>query len=151
MDVDKPDFAVVIPLENNGFHLVEQYRYPIGRRSWEFPSGSLPAGHTGTPVEAAAVELAEETGFTAGRLDELGYLHCANSTTGEGFHIFLATELTPGEPHREATEQDMRQQWFSRAQVEQMLLDGTITDGPTASAYLLLTLRNRVPDQPSTA
>jgi hypothetical protein len=34
--VERRDFAVVVPVERDGFWLVEQYRYPIGRRSWEF-------------------------------------------------------------------------------------------------------------------
>lgn len=139
--VEKPDFAIVIPLENDGFHLVEQYRYPLGQRSWEFPAGAFPHGVTGSPEEMAAAELVEETGFTADRLERLGYLHCANSVTGEGMHVFLATGLTPGKPHRETTEQDMRQQWFPRAELERMLRDGTITDAPTLAAYLLLSLR----------
>ena len=80
--VDKPDFAVVIPFERDGFHLVEQYRYPVGARSWEFPSGSFPAGVTGTPEEMAAAELSEETGFSAARLDKLGYLHTSTSQPG---------------------------------------------------------------------
>jgi hypothetical protein len=28
--IEKADFAVVIPAENDGFHLVEEYRYPMG-------------------------------------------------------------------------------------------------------------------------
>jgi len=32
--VQKRDFALVIPAEDDGFHLVEEYRYPIGRRTW---------------------------------------------------------------------------------------------------------------------
>jgi 8-oxo-dGTP pyrophosphatase MutT (NUDIX family) len=138
--VDAHDFAVVIPLDDDGFHLVEQYRYPLRARSWEFPSGSFPAGVTGTPEELAAAELAEETGFTAGRLERLGHLNPANAMTGQTGHVFLATELTPGEPRREATEQDMRQRWFPRAEVERMLRGGVITDGPTLAAYLLFTL-----------
>ncbi|OLF15223.1 ADP-ribose pyrophosphatase [Actinophytocola xanthii] len=141
--IDKPDFALVIPLEDDGFHLVEQYRYPLGRRSWEFPSGAFPDGRSGAPEELAVAELAEETGFTAGRLERLGFLHSANAMTGEGVHVFLATDLTPGEPNREETEQDMRQQWFSRADVERMLRDGVITDGPSLAAYLLFTLSRR--------
>jgi hypothetical protein len=89
----------------------------------------------------AAAELAEETGFAAERLEELGYLHCANGMTGEGCHVFLATDLPPGEPNREETEQDMRQQWFPRTEVERTLRDGIITDGPSLAAYLLFTLR----------
>lgn len=138
--VDKPDFALVIPMEDDGFHLVEQYRYTVQRRSWEFPSGSFPPGVTGTPEEMAAAELAEETGLRAGRFEELGYLHCANGVTGEGVHVFLATDLTRGEPNREQTEQDMLQRWVPRRELEQMLRDGTVTDGPSLAAYLLLTL-----------
>jgi hypothetical protein len=42
--VDKPDFSVVIPFGNNGFHLAEQYRYPLRRRVWEFPQGAFRPG-----------------------------------------------------------------------------------------------------------
>ena len=138
--IDKPDFAVIIPAENDGFHLVEQHRYPTGERSWEFPSGSFPQGKTGTPEELAKAELAEETGFTAGNLKKLGFLHLANAFTASGFHVYLATDLSPGKPHREPTEQDMHQQWFPRTELVHMLRTGTLTDGPTAAAYLLLTL-----------
>jgi 8-oxo-dGTP pyrophosphatase MutT (NUDIX family) len=138
--VDRPDISLVIPVENDGFHMVEQYRYSIGSRSWEFPSGSLARGETGTPEELAAAELSEETGFTAGGLTKLGYLHCANGTTGEGVHVFLATDLTAGEPHRETSEQDMCQSWFPRRELERMLREGVITDGPSVAAYLLLNL-----------
>lgn len=139
--IDAHDFAVVLPYDDGGFHLVEQYRYPVAARSWEFPSGSFPAGVSGTPEQLAAAELREETGFTAGRLAKLGQLNPANALTGQTCHVFLATDLTPGEPHREPTEQDMCQKWFPRHEVEQMLTTGTITDGPSMAAYLLLTLR----------
>lgn len=139
--VDKPDFALVLPMENDGFHLVEQYRYPVRGRSWEFPAGSFPKGVTGSPEEMAAAELVEETGLTAGRLEKLGFLHCANGMSGEGVHVFLATELVAGESRREASEQDMRQRWFPRVEVERMLREGVITDGPSMAGYLLLTLR----------
>ncbi|MCT2586355.1 NUDIX hydrolase [Actinophytocola sp. S1-96] len=139
--VDKPDFAVIVPMEDDGFHLVEQYRYTLGGRRWEFPQGAFPQGRTGTPEELAAAELAEETGFTADRLERLGYLNCAQGFTGQGYHVFLATGLTPGPARREVEEQDMRQRWFPRTEVERMLRDGEITDDSTLAAYLLLTMR----------
>ncbi|MEU7528491.1 NUDIX hydrolase [Saccharothrix sp. NPDC042600] len=141
--VEKPDFALVIPFEDDGFHLVEQYRYPIGVRSWEFPSGSFPDGVTGTPERMAAAELAEETGIRAGRWEKLGFAHCANGFATIGVHVFLATDLTRGETAREVTEQDMTQRWFPRAELERMVRDGLVTDAPTLTAYLLLTLRER--------
>lgn len=139
--VDKPDFALVVPLENDGFHLVEEYRYPIGKRRWQFPQGAFPNGVTGTPSELAAAELREETGFTAARWERLGYLNVAHGMTNQNYHVFLATDLTPGEPDREATEQDMRQEWFPRPEVEHMIRDGVLTDDSSLAAYLLLTLR----------
>lgn len=57
----------------------------------------------------------------------------------EDVHVFHATNLTAG-LQRESTEQDMRQQWFPRDQVERTLRDGVITDAPGVAAYLLLTL-----------
>lgn len=139
--VDKPDFALVLPYENDGFHLVEEYRYPLGARCWQFPQGTFAAGHSGTPEQLAAAELGEETGFSAARLDRLGYLKCAHGLTGQGFHVFLATGLTPGEPNREPTEQDMREQWFPRGEVERMIRDGVITDDSTLAGYLLFVMR----------
>ncbi|MEV7801896.1 hypothetical protein AB0O28_02980 [Microbispora sp. NPDC088329] len=37
--VVRPDFVLIVPEEDDGFHIVEEYRYPIGRRSWSFPQG----------------------------------------------------------------------------------------------------------------
>ena len=43
------NFALIIPAENGGFHLVEEYRYPLGRRGWSFPQGGFPHDESGTP------------------------------------------------------------------------------------------------------
>src|ERR1700747_3903673 len=59
--IEKHDFALVIPAENDGFHLVEEYRYPIGRRTWSFTQGGWPHGETGEPEELARLQLAQET------------------------------------------------------------------------------------------
>src|SRR5215469_4553662 len=109
--VDKRDFALVIPAENDGFHLVEEYRYPIGRRTWSFPQGGFPRGQSGSPEDLARLELIQETGLRASTLTKLGYLHCAHGITSQGGHFFVATGLTPGPADRETEEQDMRQAW----------------------------------------
>jgi len=143
--VEKPDFALVIPAENDGFHLVEEYRYPIARRTWSFPQGGFPPGSTGSPEELARMELAQETGFRAGSLTKLGFLHCAHGISNQGGHMYLATDLEPGEPDREPEEQDMRQSWFPRAQFEEMIAAGAITDDSSLAAYALLLIQERRP------
>ena len=73
--VEKPDSALVLPRWADGFWLVEQFRYPVGRRAWEFPQGSWGAGGPGgDQTELARRELAEETGLRAGTLRHLGHL-----------------------------------------------------------------------------
>ena len=141
--VEKPDFALVIPAENDGFHLVEEYRYPIRRRSWSFPQGGFPAGAAGTPADLARLELSQETGLRARELTPLGFLHCAHGTTDQGCHIFLATGLQPGTPDREPEEQDMRQQWIPRARFGDMVREGVITDDSTLAAFALLLLHEK--------
>jgi len=139
--IDKPDFALVIPAEPDGFHLVEQYRYPVGGRYWEFPQGTAAGGAVVAPQELARAELAEETGLRAGRLELLGHLYCAYGMSSQGFDVFVATELTQGPTAREASEQDMRQRFVSRDGFEELVRSGRITDDSTLAAYALLLMR----------
>jgi 8-oxo-dGDP phosphatase len=138
--IDKPNFALIIPVENDGFHVVEQYRYPTGRRMWEFPQGGFPEGRSGPPDELARAELEEETGFHAGSLRHLGFLFCAHSMTGQGYDVFVASDLTPGPARREDVEQDMRQAWMSRVEWESRIRRNEITDDSTLAAYSLFLL-----------
>jgi 8-oxo-dGTP pyrophosphatase MutT (NUDIX family) len=141
--VEKADFALVIPAENDGFHLVEEFRYPLGRRTWSFPQGGFPPGQAGRPEELARLELLQETGLRARRLAKLGSLNCAHGLTGQRGHIFLATGLEPGEPDREHEEQDMRQEWVSRPRFEEMISQDLITDSFTVAGYGLLLISER--------
>lgn len=141
--VDKPDFALIIPAQDDGFHLVEEYRYPIGRRSWAFPQGTFPQGRDGTPEELARMELAQEAGLHAGKMAYLGFLHCSHGTSGQGMHAFVATDCEAGMADREHEEQDMRHQWVSRTRFERMILGGHITDDSSVAAYTLLTFHER--------
>ncbi len=141
--IDRANFALVIPAEDDGFHLVEEFRYPIGRRTWSFPQGGFPHGETGTLEELAALELAQETGLRAGTLTRLGAASTAHGMCSQFGHYFLATDLVPGPPDREPEEQDMRQAWVSRAEFEQMAHDGRIVDNSSLSAYALLLIAER--------
>jgi 8-oxo-dGDP phosphatase len=143
--VEKTDFALVIPAENDGFHLVEEFRYPIGRRTWSFPQGGFPHGSTGSPEDLAKLELAQETGLRAKHMTKLGFLHCAHGITSQGGYFYLATGLEPGEPDRELEEQDMRQEWVPRVRFEEMIAKGLITDDSSLAAYALLLIQERRP------
>jgi 8-oxo-dGDP phosphatase len=139
--VDKPTAAVVIPLDGGRFHLVEQFRYAVGQRRWEFPMGTAPDRAELDPARLAAQELREETGLVAGRMELLGHLDIAPGMSSQREHVFLATELKAGDAAREHTEQDMRTRWFTTTELESMIRQGGIVDAQTLAAYLLLKLR----------
>ena len=137
--VDKPDFALVVPYENGGLHLVEQYRYPVRQRLWELPQGVW-GGPDADPLEVAAHELAEETGLRAGRLRHLGHLDLAPGLMTQEFDVWLATELTQGPTAREESEADMRHAFVSEAELRRMIRSGRFTDAPSLAGFSLLLL-----------
>ena len=138
--IDKPTYALVIARDGDRFHLVEQYRYPLGLRRWEFPQGVAPGLENSEPMELAERELREETGLRAEAMTLLGQLDVAPGMSSQRGWVFVATGITEGEHEREHEEQDMHSRWFSRAEVEQMMRDGEITCAQTIAAYALLLL-----------
>jgi 8-oxo-dGTP pyrophosphatase MutT (NUDIX family) len=140
--VEKSDFALIVPVDADGrLWLVEQFRYPVGQRLWEFPQGGWPehAG-AGDPVELARRELREETGLRAGSLRRLGHLYEAYGYSDQGFDVFLATDLEEGEAEPEPGEVGMRSGRFEPAEIEEMIRGGTLKDAPTVAAYGLFRL-----------
>ena len=141
--IDKPTYALVIARDGDRFHLVEQFRYPLGMRRWEFPQGTAPGQEESDPIQLANRELREETGLRATSMELLGMLDVAPGMSSQRGRVFLATGITEGEHDREHEEQDMHSEWFSRAQLEQMIRDGDITDAQSIAAWALLLLSER--------
>lgn len=144
--VHSADFVLIVPFDGERFHLVEQYRYPVGARLWEFPQGSVgePAGLE--PAQMASVELAEESGLQAERLELLGFLHHAYGRSTNGFHAFYATGLHSVDAHREVEEQDMRTGAFTPDELWALVADGRLTDAASLAALALL--QRRHPHEP---
>ena len=137
--VEKPDFVVIIPVEDDGrLYLVEQFRYLVKGRYWEFPQGSWEQIEGADPLEMARGELREETGLDAAEMTHVGHLFEACGYSNQGFHIFLATGLRHGDADREREEQDLVTQHFALSEVERMICDGQIKDATTVAALGLL-------------
>lgn len=116
----------IVPLAENGdTFLVGQFRYAHDQYSWEIPQGGGPKDLS--PLVGAQSELREETGLEAARWTYLGETHTSNSVTDEVGCIFLAEELTAGQPEPDGTERlrlwrlPLRQAWA-------MALSGEIPD-----------------------
>lgn len=140
--VEKPDFVTILPWENDGFWLVQQYRYAVGSREWEFPQGGWPQGHSGSPDELAAAELAEETGLHAQGWTRLGRLFAAYGYSTQAFDVFVATELTAGPSRHEHTEQGRVHRWFAINELRAMIRTGEFADSHSVAALALYDLDN---------
>ena len=128
----------VLPVEEEHVYLVGQYRYPLGRYSWEIPEGGCPEGED--PLEAARRELEEETGLRAERWEKMGEAHLSNSVSDELAVWYLATGLSQGQHSPEGTEQlsvrrvPLREAW-------RMAQAGEITDAISLLALMQYQLR----------
>jgi ADP-ribose pyrophosphatase len=145
--VEKPDFVVIVPVENDGsLHLVEQYRYPVGRRFWEFPQGSWEQVADADPLEVARGELREETGLDASQMTYAGHLFQGYGYATQGYHVFLAEGLCRGAAEREHEEQDLVTRLFSLPEVVRMIQAGEIKDATTVAALGLLRIKGALRD-----
>ncbi|MEO0361820.1 MAG: NUDIX hydrolase, partial [Pseudomonadota bacterium] len=146
--VTKPAFAVVAPLGEGKLHLVRQFRYPLGFATLEFPQGAAPDAMTGGGAiaveEVAHRELREETGLSAGRMERLGRIHPDTGLIDQTGEVFLAGDLTEGEPEREPSEADMTSEAFAVEEVLAMARREEITDAPTLAAIALLLLHRKL-------
>ncbi|WP_235961421.1 NUDIX domain-containing protein [Falsiroseomonas selenitidurans] len=142
--VEKVDFVTVVPVHADGsIQIVQQFRYPVGQRHWEFVQGMW--GPPGTdPAEAARHELLEETGLAAAEWIHGGFLNLAQGTMRQGYDIYLARGLTQGAAMPELEEQDLVTRAVTLAEFERMLRAGEILDATTVASFGLLRLKGLI-------
>lgn len=126
--VEFGNFALgaVAVAQNGDTFLVGQYRYTLDEYSWEIPEGGGAKGIS--PLESIQRELKEETGIEAGEWIDLGRLHLSNSVTDEVGRVYLARNLTLGEPAPDGDEV-IAVRRLPLAEAHEMCMDGRITDG----------------------
>jgi 8-oxo-dGTP pyrophosphatase MutT (NUDIX family) len=120
--------------------LVGQQRYAFDAWFWELPMGGAPQDEP--PLQAAKRELKEETGLSAQRWTRIMTLHPSNSITDEVGYVYLAEELTQGEPDFEETE-DLEIRRLPLAEAIAMVDAGEITDAISVAALLQVAARFR--------
>ncbi len=129
----------VVPIDEEGnTWLVGQYRYPLGRYSWEIPEGGCPQD-TDT-LATAQRELREETGLQAASWEKILECDVSNSVTDERAVLYLARNLCQGEWAPEDTEA-LRLRKVQLKEAIQMVLRGEIRDSLSVMALLAIVAR----------
>ncbi|WPR77605.1 NUDIX hydrolase [Algoriphagus sp. NG3] len=124
----------IIPIDKDmNTWLIGQYRYTLEEYAWEIPMGGGPLEED--KLESAQRELREETGLTAGKWTEMMTIHTSNSVTDEVGFVYLAEELSEGEPEFDETEVlKVRKLPFVGAL--EMVMNGEITDAISIAGIL---------------
>jgi len=139
--VDHPGSVVVIPrTSEKHVCLVEVFRAAVGKTLLELPAGTLDRSEP--PIEAATRELAEETGYRAGRIVSLGSFWMSPGILRERMHLFVADHLMAGPQALEPGE-DIRTREVPWDEAVAMCFDGRIEDAKSIAGILLEDRRQR--------
>src|SRR5215472_11354867 len=132
--IEKCDSAIVIAIDGDDVYLIEQYRYPVGMATLEFPQGSLERNDV-DPAVIAREELQAETGLVADTLEPLGVIYIAWGYADQKTYAFLATGLKQVPGHRDAEEHDLAVRKVSLAELQRLIRDNVIKDAQTMAAW----------------
>ena len=127
--------SAIVPLSDDGqVYLVQQYRYPIGRVTWEIPAGKREEGQT--PLSCAKAELDQETGLHADKWKKMTVFNPSNAFSTEFLHIYLAQGLKRG---KDSPDEDefLNIKKFPLEKVYRMIEKGQIQDAKTIIGLLM--------------
>ncbi len=132
--VRHPGAVVILPIvDAEHVCLIHSYRVAVKRWLLELPAGTLEPPIP--PIEQAARELTEETGFRARKLKHVHTFCMSPGILDEQMHFYVAEDLEAGSPERELGEQ-IDNRIFTWSEVDQLLRDGKIVDAKTLVALL---------------
>ena len=129
--VSHPVSVILLPLPDPGrVILVRQYRYAVDRWIWELPAGNVEPGED--PEAAALRECAEETGWTARRVERVGAFYPSPGYCDEVMIFYRLTELT--ETARLALDADevLEPRIFALDAARRLIAEGPVADMKSA-------------------
>lgn len=127
--------AAVVAVKDDGrLLMVRQYRNALDRETLEIPAGGLNGVDEPTDI-AAARELEEEAGYTAGKLELLISIRTTVAFCDEKIDIYVATDLKRSQQHLDEDE-FLDVETYTIEELVQMVYDCKIQDGKTVAALL---------------
>lgn len=114
--------------------LVKNDRYAVGQTLIEVPAGTLDPGES--PEATAARELAEETGYQAGRITRVADWFVSPGVMNERMYLYRCEDLTPG-PVSLQPDERLEPLIVAWDEAVQMVHDARIIDAKSMLAILL--------------
>jgi 8-oxo-dGTP pyrophosphatase MutT (NUDIX family) len=135
--ITAPDWINVVPLtESDEVVFVRQYRFGTESFTLEIPGGMCDPGEE--PLTAAVRELREETGYTAGEMTPLGFVHPNPALQNNRCHSYLARGLQSSGPPEPDEHEELEVSHVPLARVPDLIRDGAITHSLVVAAFHLL-------------
>ena len=132
--VRHPGAVAIVPILGDGrVVLIRQFRYAAGKAILEIPAGTLEKGEP--PLECAARELREETGYAAKELEPLLNCFMAPGYSDEVIHFFVARGLSVVGDDPEIDE-EITLELHSLEEVRRMIDENVIEDAKTIVGIL---------------
>ncbi len=126
--------AVVAVNNKKRILLLKQFRYAVGQVLWELPAGKLEQGED--PLACAKRELAEETGYGAGKWEHLSTFYTSPGFCSEIMFLYLASDLS--KDGRQADEDEFIEvRQIPLGQALKWIQGGKIKDAKTIAGILL--------------
>jgi ADP-ribose pyrophosphatase len=137
-----PDWVNVVPVTPDGkILLVAQHRHGTGVLSLETPGGLIDAGES--PLEAAARELREETGYTARSFRVLGSTDANPAFMTNRFTGVLAEDAVQTDPTAWDEHEELEPRLVDRDELESLLRRGLIRNTYTVLPLMWYLLEAR--------
>lgn len=118
--------------------LVEQYRYPVKGFTLEFPRG----GADSLDSEGAAIEVREELGQPANRLEQIGTIYADTGLLSTPISVWVALM---DESNLDASHQEditgLEPHWMQEGEFMGKIMNGEVKCGLTLAAYTLFNLK----------
>jgi 8-oxo-dGTP pyrophosphatase MutT (NUDIX family) len=132
-----PDWVNVIPLLDDGrVVMVRQWRFGIAAPTLEIPGGIVDPGEA--PIEAAARELREETGYAAEAVRPLGAVSPNPAILANRCATFVATGLALVGAPQSGLDEELAVELVPLADVVRLVRIGEIHHALVVAAFYLL-------------
>lgn len=135
--VRMPDWVLVVPIDAHGrIAMVRQFRHGSRRAGLELPGGLAAAGPE-TPLETAARELLEETGYGGGSWWSLGAFWPQPAFLANRLWLYAASDVAPRAAASPDPGEDIEVELVAGTDVAPFIRDGHIHSAPTVLALAL--------------